>query len=741
MDPEKSGTRPSPRKGGCVFILLLLLFWAGNGYLRPLPLDRMERLIFDWNLSGASPEGEPPRIILITAGESSLEELGRWPWPRDRHAALVDRLRLADVVLVDILFPEHGDPDQDRSLARSVETHGRVVLAEHLIADPANGSYRIIPPFPALSRANLSGGYTNMETDIDGMVRYFNPVKRIGTQLLPSFPIAGLSAVTGQAPRLESDARGKQGLRLGPHILQLDEEGRVWIDYSAPVFPRYEYRDVLNGRISPEIFDGKIVLVGVKASGIEDFFNIPTPFGRQEVAGVQLNAEIIHMALNGRGIVRTPRATDAAIVLVWAMIGYLLGKWASPRRGWLLMMAAFGVMAAAIRCLFVTQGIWITASTPALAFTSLYFVMVVRRFVFSSNELAIRHYSMATIHDLLIPRDHSTTYEAYLEAAWPKIAARTGIHLLRTKTSLNGMGGEMPPPRQEASSEDRGLILLRGAGRPFPYRLYIPLPAQGAPADPQYTLLGWRKSVPEGRVQSIASVVLASSWYFSLLEESRARKKMLISAIDAIAAAVDAKDSQTGGHSRRVAQISMEIAGQLELSEEIQDDIYLGALIHDIGKIGIPDAVLTKKGRLTDPEMDLIRTHPEIGRKIMEAVDLPILTAQAIQQHHERCDGNGYPGRLSEEEITLAGKIVAVADVFDAMTQKRYYKDGIPAAEVLDHLNRQKGKQFDARVVDALIRLRAPLGWQPGPEAPDPASANAPPQRASRTGFDHSTLR
>jgi len=394
-------------------------------------------------------------------------------------------------------------------------------------------------------------------------------------------------------------------------------------------------------------------------------------------------------------------------------------------------MAALGLQLTAVRYLFVSKGIWIAASGPVLGMMSAYFTLIIKRFVFSSNELAIRQYSLTSIHDLLVPRDQFQTYEAYLEQNWSKIAARTGIHLLNPRTDLTlPTDGPTPPPSGSASDRT-DLTLIENPRFAFRYQLYIPLPGQNG-GKPEYTLLGWHEKMPEGRVQSIAAVVLASSWYFTLLEESQARKGLLINTIDAIAAAVDAKDSETGGHSKRVARISLELAAHLGLSSENQEDIFLGALIHDIGKIGIPDAILTKKGRLTDPEMDVIRTHPDIGRNIMETVDLPVLTARAISQHHERCDGNGYPHRLSKEELPLASRIVAVADVFDAMTQKRYYKDGIPVRKVLDIMYEQKGAQFDERVIEALIALRAPEDWEPPKPKPSEKPVRPRPEPAGQ---------
>jgi len=727
-----SGLSPLAEPKWILVVLLLTLFWGVNAYVRPLPLDRLERLVFDWNILAEREAAPPSDIVLITIGEPSLQEIGRWPWPRSIHAELIDRLHTADTVLVDILFPEASDPAEDAALSRSVATHGRVVTAKHLVSDVGNTSYRIIPPYPALADAGLASGYANMQTDLDGMVRFIMPFKRIGSKLLLSFPLAGLSAATIQNPRVIAKDSDHTRLNISPVPVPLDDQGRLWIRFSTAEYPRFEYADVLSGKIAPEIFRNKMVLVGVAASGVEDFFIVPTPTGRREIPGVQLNAEIIRMIQHRQGILRTARRTDAAVTVAWVLLGFALGAWVSPRRSALFLLASLAVQLTMVRYLFVVEGKWIAASGPVLGMMSAYFTVTIKRFVFSSNELAIRQYSLTSIHDLLVPRDQFQTYEDYLEQNWSKIAAQTGIHLLNPRTDLT-LPTDGPTTLPDGSASERpDLTLIENPRFAFRYQLYIPLPNQNG-GRPEYTLLGWHEKMPEGRVQSIAAVVLASSWYFTLLAESQARKGMLINTIDAIAAAVDAKDSETGGHSKRVAQISLELAAHLGLSPETQEDIYLGALIHDIGKIGIPDAILTKKGRLTDPEMDVIRTHPDIGRNIMDTVDLPELTAQAIAQHHERCDGNGYPHRLSKADLPLASRIVAVADVFDAMTQKRYYKDEMPVRKVLDIMYEQKGTQFDGRVFDALVALRAPADWEPPkPKQPEkPVRPRTAPARQS----------
>jgi HD-GYP domain-containing protein (c-di-GMP phosphodiesterase class II) len=179
---------------------------------------------------------------------------------------------------------------------------------------------------------------------------------------------------------------------------------------------------------------------------------------------------------------------------------------------------------------------------------------------------------------------------------------------------------------------------------------------------------------------------------------------LLIGVIQALTATIDAKDPYTVGHSQRVSDFSIAIARQLSLSAETINHLRIAGLLHDIGKIGVPDMVLNKPGRLTEEEFTEMKKHPLIGEKIMRPVRTLRNELPAITQHHERVDGTGYPNQLSGEEISLIGRIVAVADVFDALTSNRPYRTGQPVEHVFQHLQAGIGTHFDPDCVEALIR-------------------------------------
>ena len=177
--------------------------------------------------------------------------------------------------------------------------------------------------------------------------------------------------------------------------------------------------------------------------------------------------------------------------------------------------------------------------------------------------------------------------------------------------------------------------------------------------------------------------------------------------IRVLAAAIDAKDPYTRGHSHRVSDISVAIAHELGVKSDLINDIRIGSLLHDIGKIGVPDQVLGKTAQLTTEEFDQIKKHPGVGYQIMYEVNLLHNALPAIIEHHERLDGSGYPLGLKNEQISLMGRIVAVADVFDALSTDRPYRKAMDRESVLEYLQQRIGKEFDGPCVLAIKKMES----------------------------------
>jgi putative nucleotidyltransferase with HDIG domain len=182
-------------------------------------------------------------------------------------------------------------------------------------------------------------------------------------------------------------------------------------------------------------------------------------------------------------------------------------------------------------------------------------------------------------------------------------------------------------------------------------------------------------------------------------------KERSTAAMESLSATVDARDSYTAGHSRRVQQLALAIGRELGLSHAELDLLGHAALFHDIGKLAIPDVILLKPASLTPDEWSLMQRHAEEGARIIDRLGFLNDAVPAIRHHHERFDGTGYPDRLHGEDIPLGARIIHVADALDSMLTTRIYRAARPAAEALQELRRAAGTQFCPRCVSALERI------------------------------------
>ncbi len=187
-----------------------------------------------------------------------------------------------------------------------------------------------------------------------------------------------------------------------------------------------------------------------------------------------------------------------------------------------------------------------------------------------------------------------------------------------------------------------------------------------------------------------------------LYEDSR---DMFMGTLQALVSSIDAKDAYTCGHSERVAHLARELARAAGIDEQTVDRIHLSGLVHDVGKIGVPESVLTKPGALTDEEFALIKQHPEIGARILRDIPQMQDLIPGVLHHHERWDGRGYPYKLVGDGIPLFGRIIGIADSFDAMSSNRTYRPAMPLERVLAEIRRCAGAQFDPKLAEIFVTL------------------------------------
>ena len=193
--------------------------------------------------------------------------------------------------------------------------------------------------------------------------------------------------------------------------------------------------------------------------------------------------------------------------------------------------------------------------------------------------------------------------------------------------------------------------------------------------------------------------------YHDLMDEKRRGERLIMQLVRTMSGAIDAKDSYTNGHSNRVAEYAKMIAKRAGYDESFQEKIFMMGMLHDIGKIGVRDDILTKPGKLTEAEYKRIQEHPTIGAGILKNITEYPELANGAHWHHERYDGKGYPDGLKGEEIPAEARIIAVADAYDAMSSTRSYRANLTQAEVRRRVEEASGTQFDPRFAQIMLTL------------------------------------
>jgi putative nucleotidyltransferase with HDIG domain len=230
-----------------------------------------------------------------------------------------------------------------------------------------------------------------------------------------------------------------------------------------------------------------------------------------------------------------------------------------------------------------------------------------------------------------------------------------------------------------------------------------------APLNPDADWLGFLATLA-----GQAAIAVADAWLFNDLQQSNTELLLAYdTTLEGWSAALDLRDKETEGHSQRVTEMTLRLACALGVGAGELESMRRGALLHDIGKMAIPDAILLKPGKLTDDEWVIMRQHPGQARELLSpiaylrpALDIPYC-------HHEKWDGTGYPRQLIGESIPFSARIFAVVDVWDALRSDRPYRPGWPEQKVLDYIREQSGKHFEPRVADAFLALRPSVSVSP----------------------------
>ncbi|HEY7678078.1 MAG TPA: CHASE2 domain-containing protein [Candidatus Methylomirabilis sp.] len=735
--------------------------------------ERLELIAIDHRYR-AFPAPVRPDILLVLFDSISVKRVGQWPWSRGEHARLVRAVSAAGARAIgyDVEFGKPRDPVEDARLAAAVAEARTVVL-------PVFRDYKLLPGggemyagtlvMPELRRAGAAAGTITIPEDAGGGIRRAPLAEEVGGDSYWSFSVE----VVRRAESLPSDQvrwAGRGRLMLGRRIFRGDRHNMVYIDYAGGrgTFPSVSAVDVLEGRVPPGDVRGKVVLVGATAIELQDLH--PSPFPGV-MPGVEIQANLVNGFLRGVAARRLPPWITliglALLAGAWPPLATRVARGPARITTRALRLAAasgasVAALAAAAAVLFWQWRTFLDVVPLVAAAGGMGAATVVAEAVRTGRRAAIS--TMA-----LVPaRSGAATSPLEQAVDLLFIALRDGMQVQALALDL-GRGDRardvaritraagMAPLSQESracrewayktlTSGDGFLVAYLGeafeaAGPGAP-----PVPAVGSAFVPLLVggraigvLHAHRTSAPfePDDLRVIAALAQQLALTVQNLDLMQDLRELHLGTMAALADAVEARDAYTGGHCKRVSDYAVRLARAAGLADADVEEIRFGGLIHDIGKIGISDGILGKVTKLTEEEWRHMQSHTLIGERIVAQLPVSQIVRDIIAYHHERYNGTGYPEGLRGEAIPMPARIVAVADVFEAISSGRVYRAPRSAHEALAELRRAGGGQLDPHLVEIFLGVaeNGSVSERPHPRPQADTPAPQPPDHALRDRF------
>lgn len=329
--------------------------------------------------------------------------------------------------------------------------------------------------------------------------------------------------------------------------------------------------------------------------------------------------------------------------------------------------------------------------------------------------------------DAIINIDHSVSYSEYLMKNRSEIEQDLSASLLlpvmdKNSFMLKELAAENHRNKKFVETEfwnstavTSSVVQVRSnLFQGINYIAFVPLPVFDLESEKiTYTAIGLRRKLKTQNASYISLMLFSMYIYFKAQHERGEHQRMYFSMLSLMISVIDAKDPVTAGHSQRVASISKDIGIWLKLSKSEQYDLEFTALLHDIGKIGVSDYVLNKPSVYTQNDFEQMKFHTIRGSEMLSEVGISKEIIDGVRHHHERIDGKGYPDGLKGDQLSLFAKIIKIADVFDALTSKRRYKEAWEIEKALNIIYLGRGTEFDSDIADVFIEHMCPPGWIP----------------------------
>jgi HD-GYP domain-containing protein (c-di-GMP phosphodiesterase class II)/CHASE2 domain-containing sensor protein len=656
----------------------------------------------------ALPEPHAPDVVIVAIDPQSLRAFPSWPWPRRLYAQAIERLDAAGAraIAFDIDLSAPREREDDAALAAAIEKSGRVALAafRQLQPLPGGGELEVASvPHALLADRAAAQGSVLMPVEPDGTVRFAPRASPIAGRDLPTLASAALRIATGD-PTPEHE-------RMDP--LRIDYRRSAGIA-EIPIV------DVIEGRFDPRLVAGRAVLVGATAAEFQDLWDTPLAPARPGVWLQAVSYRTLAAERAGAPVLRpVPAAAGIAAIFAACLLTGALAPFGPRRRLAALALCAGGGAAGAVS-LLATRGVLLDLIAPLSAMLTMYALGLETVRERLRSLVAQRERSLTTLFQVgetaAAPLGGDPLGAAL--ALLADVVDASAVALLRSTPEGRLDGRRLDWQRR--SSQPAGDTAL--AARALAERATTSLPRRGdgsaglcvyAPLFAGARAVGVlvverESSEPLERVElrtlaTVGAQIALLAENLRLVDDLRST---FDASIEAIASAVEARDGYTESHCRRLAIFSVSMADRIGLDADEIEAIRLGALLHDVGKIGVRDEILLKPGRFTPSERAEMQEHTVCGHRIVLPIHgLRPTTLACVRHHHERWDGTGYPDRLAGEQIPLGARIVAIVDVWDALSTDRPYKKAFAQDEVRELLEKARGTQFEPALVDLFLEI------------------------------------
>jgi putative nucleotidyltransferase with HDIG domain len=662
-------------------------------------VERMELMTIDQRFQFSSSHGQIP-LVIVALDQESIKAVGPWPWPRSYYANAIQIISEAGArgILVDLDFSSPSSKiEEDEDLIIAVRDSDSLALAVHQQDTVTPEGFHIQSlslPFAELAEAADELGGIVFEVDRDDTVRIAPEKISFGTEVY--FPL------------------GLIGARMVKDDISHEAPAGALIHFSESdlqALPVVSFTRLLEGDYPASLFRDRLVLIGATSQELRDFWK--TPLGI--IPGVYIHAAVVESALNGSWLIRPPRWAVHFMVLGCSLfLGWTLNR--TSWKGNSLILVCYLSALTALALMLMETNILLDL-VPLILVGLLHYPARLAFLIWGTEEALALERQKA---DAILKLGELEAAEKMGQAPYvaPLILLKQVLDLDRVSLFLPGRGGNGEWKEERAYGDERFQpeesllreavdksdiikVVLKGGEK----ALYVPLKTPRKPVGVLY-VKGSRAFQPgTDEMRMLLSFATQTGYFLESNELSDEVKNLYFSTVKAISKALDSRDHYTGAHAEHSVEYLERFGRACNLPAEQIEALHIGALLHDIGKIGIPDDVLLKPGSLTEEEMDVMQRHPEMGYEIIKDLPMPEDVKVIVRHHHEHYDGSGYPDGLQGDAIPLIVRMFCVVDVFEALVAHRPYKKPLAWDKAKEEIKRCSGSLFDPTLVDLFLTL------------------------------------